>query len=111
MAGEKLVSLMQRTGTAAASRSANFLRGTVISTAPLQIRVSDKLIIPGDFIILSKSCKKFELKLAGHYHMTGDGLTSTELREILLWDDLKIGEVVRLLALNDSNMYYALERE
>ena len=50
-------------------------------------------------------------ELSAHKHSINSVNTSKELTEIILWRGLCVGDKVRLLRVNNGQMYYIIERE
>lgn len=125
-----------------------FLTGEVISVQPLQIRISDKITLDEDSLLLSATVKETwidipittgdepgedsgtdgvfmhrhhivaETKEASdggqgaqpHKHEI-DIYTKYSLPKIRLWRGLAVGDVVRLLKVQEGQFYFVLERE
>lgn len=125
-----------------------FLTGEVVSINPLQVKVSDRLILDEDSLLLSATVKETWIDVpttngaeAGedngtegvfmHRHhivaeteLANDGgqgasdhkhsidiYTKWDLPKIRLWRGLIVGDVVRLLKVQEGQFYFILERE
>lgn len=141
MAGEKLVRIIQESAKKAANSAdkTDFIRGEVVSDKPLQIKVDNKFTLDENFLLVSVLCKKKVLDLTffsdvltnlvmdvvegtkityfdcdgeeQDSHIEVDRNIKVQLGEVLLWDDLQIGEKVRMLRVSSGQLYYVLERE
>ncbi len=117
-----------------------FITGEVISIEPLQIKISDKTVLDSKSLLLSATVKETWIDIpttpqdesAGsdgvfmhRHHVTGttgeagegphthtiDIYTEYALPKIRLWRGLVVGDVVRLLKVQDGQFYFVLERE
>lgn len=141
MAGEKLVRIIQESAKKAANSAdkTDFIRGEVVSVEPLQIKVDNKFILDESFLLLSMLCKKRVLDLTlfadaitdlvldvvegtkiiyfdcdgeeQESHVEVNRNIKVQLGEVVLWDDLQVGEKVRMLRVSSGQLYYVLERE
>lgn len=125
-----------------------FTTGEVISIDPLQIKVSDKMILDKDSLLLSATVKETWIDIPtttggpddedsgvdgvfmhrhhivaeteeandggqgaqNHKHAI-DIYTKYSLPRIRLWRGLKIGDVVRMLKVQEGQFYFVMERE
>lgn len=97
MAGNKLVSTLQKIAKPNVQELTNLLYGTITSIAPLKIKVDNRFEITEEFIVLSTLCKET-------YAQPIDNGTK-------LWRGLALGDVVRILRVNQGQLYYVLERD
>lgn len=95
MAGNKLVKIMQDAGKVPGSESTDLLFGVVTSTDPLKIKIDNRFEVDEKFIILSTLVKETIIKIPN----------------ILLWRGLIVGDKVRVLRVNQGQMFYVIERE
>lgn len=129
MAGEALIALIHKIASEKVNSSAtsDLLTGEVISVAPLKIKVSDKLTLTQNMLMLGHAVKETWINVPthetpGHVHECnqpadshGDTETSfnteIELPQIKLWRGLKIGDKVRMIRFQNGQLYYVIERE
>lgn len=125
-----------------------FITGEVVSINPLQIKISNKLTLSEDSLLLSATVKETWIDIptttgaesgedAGtdgvfmhRHHIVGeteeandggqgaqphkhaiDIYTKYDLPKIRLWRGLIVGDIVRLLKVQDGQFYFVLERE
>lgn len=110
MAGEKLVHILQDASKPDLTTTTDLVFGEVISISPLNIRVDNRFNIDSKFIILSELVKEKIITIDSHNHSVNGVNTSKELTEITLWRGLRVGDKVRILRLNQGQLYYVLER-
>ncbi len=133
MAGNKLVKIMQEAGKAPSGETTDLLFGVVTSVSPLKIKIDNRFEVDEKFLILSALVKKTVIKIpereenkhshvipqhttspAGegpHTHTIPEMSTYSALPDILLWRGLIVGDKVRVLRVNQGQMFYVLERE
>lgn len=133
MAGNKLVKIMQEAGKAPSGETTDLLFGVVTSVSPLKIKIDNRFEVDEKFLILSALVKKTVIKIpereenkhshvipqhttssAGegpHTHIIPEMSTYSALPDILLWRGLIVGDKVRVLRVNQGQMFYVLERE
>jgi hypothetical protein len=102
MAGEKIVEIIQKMSTKDGSNTSALVYGEVVTISPLTIKVDSRFIITSDFILLSS------LVLPQTITVTHD-TSGAEI--VTLWRGLIIGDVVRMLRLNQGQLFYVIERE
>ena len=88
MAGNKLLKIMQEAGKIPAGETTDLLFGVVTSVSPLKIKIDNRFEVDEKFLILSALVK-----------------------ETTLWRGLIVGDKVRVLRVNQGQMFYVLERE
>ena len=88
MVGNKLLKIMQEVGKMPAGETTDLLFGVVTSISPLKIKIDNRFEVDEKFLILSALVKKTHL-----------------------WRGLIVGDKVRLLRVNQGQMFYVLERE
>ena len=88
MAGNKLIQTIQSMAKPPIGETTDLLFGEVTSVSPLKIRVDNRFEVDEQFLILSALVK-----------------------ETRLWRGLIIGDKVRLLRVNNGQMFYIIERE
>lgn len=133
MAGSKLVKIMQEAGKPATGEVTDLLFGVVTSVSPLKIKIDNRFEVDEKFLILSALVKETVINIPEreenkHLHVipehttspAGDGPhthtipqmnTYSALPSILLWRGLIVGDKVRVLRVNQGQMFYVLERE
>lgn len=92
--------------------------GTVVSAAPLSIRVSEQFTLPQSMLIVPEHLTKHETKITitedygwktqeseDHDHK----ITSVE-KKVLIHNELKIGEKVALIRMQGGQHYYVAGR-
>lgn len=99
MAGEKIAKLLHDVSNKAtqSNKVTDLVYGEVISTSPLQIKVDSRYIITEDFLLLSGLC----------IQKTMDDTPSG----IVLWRGLQTGDTVRMLRVQNGQLFYVLDRE
>jgi len=133
MAGNKLLKIMQEAGKIPAGETTDLLFGEVTSVSPLKIKIDNRFEVDEKFLILSALVKETVIKIpereenkhshvipqhttsaAGegpHTHTIPQMNTLSALPDILLWRGLIVGDKVRVLRVNQGQMFYVLERE
>ena len=133
MAGNKLLKIMQEVGKMPAGETTDLLFGVVTSVSPLKIKIDNRFEVDEKFLILSALVKETVINIPEreenkHLHVipehttspAGDGPhthtipqmnTYSALPSILLWRGLIVGDKVRVLRVNQGQMFYVLERE
>lgn len=96
MAGNKLLKIMQEAGKMSAGETTDLLFGVVTSVSPLKIKIDNRFEVDEKFLILSALVKE---------------TTISALPDIILWRGLRVGDKVRVLRVNQGQMFYVLERE
>ena len=133
MAGNKLLKIMQEAGKMPTGETTDLLFGVVTSVSPLKIKIDNRFEVDEKFLILSALVKETVIKIpereenkhshvipqhttsaAGegpHTHTIPQMNTLSALPDILLWRGLIVGDKVRVLRVNQGQMFYVLERE
>ena len=133
MAGNKLVKIMQDASKTPNGETTDLLFGVVTSVAPLKIKIDNRFEVDEKFLILSALVKKTVINIpereenkhlhvipqhttspAGegpHTHSIPQMNTYSALPSILLWRGLIVGDKVRVLRVNQGQMFYVIERE
>ena len=93
MVGNKLLKIMQEAGKMPTGETTDLLFGVVTSVSPLKIKIDNRFEVDEKFLILSALVKE------------------TVLPDIFLWRGLIVGDKVRVLRVNQGQMFYVLERE
>lgn len=88
MAGNKLIQTIQSMAKPPIGETTDLLFGEVTSVSPLKIQVDNRFEVDEQFLILSALVK-----------------------ETVIWRGLIVGDKVRLLRVNNGQMYYIIERE
>ncbi len=133
MAGNKLIQTIQSMAKPPIGETTDLLFGEVTSVSPLKIRVDNRFEVDEQFLILSALVKETiiyipttETSMHSHTipsHTTNSGgtgphthtipemTTYSALPSITLWRGLIVGDKVRLLRVNNGQMFYIIERE
>ena len=133
MAGNKLVQVMQSVAKIPTGETTDLLFGEVTSISPLKIKVDNRFEVDEQFLILSALVKETIIKIPNstapthlhtipqhetepggtgpHTHIIPEISTLPALPQIMLWRGLIIGDEVRLLRVNNGQMFYIIERE
>ena len=134
MIGNKLVKIMQEAGKVPSGETTDLLFGVVTSVSPLKIKIDNRFEVDERFLILSALVKETIIKIPRreeneHTHVIPQHTTSlggqqdphthtipqmdtrSALPDILLWRGLRVGDKVRVLRVNQGQMFYVLERE
>ena len=121
---QKLVDTMSEVGGSEVPAMSEIIFGTVVSVNPLSIKLQNKGTLPVEFFILSQMVRKYEIEIV-HDHRnpttnTGYGPdphdhtqpnTRNKTIRLTIFEDLKKGEVVRLISLNNGQKYFVIDRE
>lgn len=81
------------------SEDVRLVYGIVMTTAPLSVRIDDKITIPADLIVLTPLCEKMVID-TGYIDMPTIGL----------WRGLQIGDKVAMLRTAKAQQYVAFYR-
>ena len=133
MAGNKLIQTIQSMAKPPIGETTDLLFGEVTSVSPLKIKIDNRFEVDEQFLILSALVKETVIKIpereenkhlhvipqhttsaAGegpHTHTIPQMNTLSALPDILLWRGLIVGDKVRVLRVNQGQMFYVLERE
>lgn len=88
MQGEKLLEVLRKTGKPNVNDLVDLVYGEVVSEDPLQIKVDNRFIVDESFLILSVLCQR-----------------------VSWWEGLKAGDRVRMLRVNQGQLFYVMEKE
>lgn len=94
MAGKRLYELMIKRGGKPSDYS-DVVYGTVISTKPLKVQLSNNMILTDDFIVLGKHIGKFKIK--GNIELEID-------------NSLESGDKVTMIREDGGQQFYLFER-
>ena len=101
------------------SSLADIVWGDVISVDPIEIQVKNEpnMLLTEEFVRLSPFCEEQRLIIPEWYteigNDGGDGPHDHDIpeHEIILWRGLEDGDVVIMLRVANSNLFYVLQRE
>ena len=96
MAGEKLIRIMRDAGRTPQSKTTDLLFGVVTAISQLKIKVDNRFEVTADHLLLSALVKEKKVNIDGS--------------SVTLWRGLQVGDTVRLLRVNEGQMFYVLER-
>jgi len=99
MAGEKLLNLMNGRGGNDSDYS-DIVFGTVISTSPLKIQISNQMVLTDAFLNLSREVTDYWLKV----EIEGDK------RKVKVLNALKDGDGVTMIRQDGGQQFYVLEK-
>ena len=125
---------MQEAGKVPSGETTDLLFGVVTSVSPLKIKIDNRFEVDERFLILSALVKETIIKIPKreeneHTHVIPQHTTSlggqqdphthtvpqmdtlSALPDIFLWRGLQVGDKVRILRVNQGQMFYVLERE
>ncbi len=138
MAGNKLIQTIQSMAKPPIGETTDLLFGEVTSVSPLKIRVDNRFEVDEQFLILSALVKDTVINIPAidasyredkqhshvipehttdpggpgpHTHKISSWNTQLSLPSIRLWRGLIVGDKVRLLRVNNGQMFYIIERE
>jgi len=128
MAGNKLIQTIQSMAKPPIGETTDLLFGEVTSVSPLKIRVDNRFEVDEQFLILSALVKETIVHIPTHSHIIPEHATDPDefgshthtipemttysaLPSITLWRGLIVGDKVRLLRVNNGQMFYIIERE
>lgn len=99
MAGEKLIRMLNARGGNDTEYS-DVVFGTVVSTSPLSIQLSEKIILSEPFLIVSRYLSNYsqKIQLNGKY------------REITVYNALSAGDKVTMIRMDGGQQFYVLEK-
>jgi len=98
MAGNKLIQTIQNMAKTSNGENINLLFGEVTSISPLRVKIDNRFEIDEQFLILSSLVREANIQIPN-------------LGNIVLWRGLEIGDKVRILNLNNGQIFYIMERE
>ena len=106
MAGKRLYELMIKRGGKPSDYS-DVVYGTVISTKPLKVQLSNNMILTDDFIVLGKHIGKFKIKgkVTQHKHDEVKGNIELEID-----NSLESGDKVTMIREDGGQQFYLFER-
>ncbi len=97
--------------------SCALVEGTVISTSPLKIQITKdaKLIIGAASTIIPQHLTNYSVAVTipasgGHPQYVGDGVHTHKEVTMTIYNGLKPGDKLHLLAVQNGKKYYALDR-
>lgn len=118
MANTNLVQLIQQIATEAVktSKPCDYMVGTVVSTSPLQIKVSQTLTLEEEFLHLTRNVTDFETEFTvdciSVYHTTHTVPTDTwaDRQKITIHNALKTGDKVLLIRKSGGQDFIVIDR-
>ena len=133
-AAVRMLNIMKSQSKSNPATVCSLVWGTVTSIDPLAIQIDGKTTITEQFIILHSCCKESIIKIpteeiVKHLHVVPLHTTDTggsqdphthnvqpfntlmAMPEIRLWRGLEVGDNVRMLRINEGQLYYVLERD
>ena len=130
MAGNKLIQTIQSMAKPPIGETTDLLFGEVTSVSPLKIRIDNRFEVDeqfniiddgkrdhhsytnqGDLSILILTNTYANWWTGPHTHIIPEMTTYSALPSITLWRGLIVGDKVRLLRVNNGQMFYIIERE
>lgn len=133
MGGDRLIKTIQNMAKLPTGETTDLFFGEVTSIAPLKVKIDNRFEIDENFLILSAFVKETVINIptpeasththvipihstlsAGehpHTHSIPAVTSNSALPSIRLWRGLIIGDKVRLLRVNNGQMFYIIERE
>lgn len=125
MAGKRLYELMTKRGGKPSDYS-DVVYGTVISSKPLKVQLSNNMVLTDDFIVLGKHIGKFKLQgkaimkgsadMTFHGHHDTANISKTDLSFkktsmcIEFDNSLEKGDKVTMIRLDGGQQFYLFER-
>jgi len=109
MSGDRFIRTMK-----AVSEITDMVFGVVTSVSPLKIKVDNRFEIDSDFIILSDNCVLKSITIPAQTisftaHTNSHSVT-VPASTVVLWDNLIVGNTVKMLRCSKGQLYYVLER-
>lgn len=103
MAGERLLEMLHKRGGSDSDYS-DIVTGTVISVSPLQVQLSNDMIIDDNFITLGKAI--------GQYDLIGTATIDDKQKDITIAVDnsLLVGDEVAMIRADGGQEFYLFER-
>ena len=99
-----------------ASRPCDYYIGTVVGVNPLEIKISQSMVISEEFLVLARSVTDYraevtmEAKEVYHTAHTEPSVTWIDKQEITIHNALKQGEKVLLLRKSGGQEYAVMDR-
>ena len=118
MAGERLAKYISDQKEPDGKKT-DIVFGEVVSTSPLRVRVENRFTIETDFLIVSQMARLLRIAIpAQTVQITGrtsegDSLTGSGTvpeQSITIFEDLRVGDHVRMIKGQKSQLFYILER-
>ena len=126
----ELTNMMKRAAVDAvvAAKPCNLYLGTVVSTSPLSVKVSQKLTLTERFLIVPQHLTDYQTKMSfdnpeikqvyttwnmaetQESNLSKISFKQKDQHEITIYNALKIGESVMLLSAPGGQKYYVLDR-
>lgn len=102
-AGDKMIKIMKKISksTNPSSIMTDVVYGTVRKVKPLTVLVDNRLELTEEFLVLSPFCKKVMFTIP----------VEDKLCDVLLWDDIKVGERLTMLRVAQGQEYIVLYRD
>lgn len=84
--------------------------GTVISTSPLKVRITNQFILPESILIVPQHLTDYEVEVEVHSwnDSRGDSLNGT--KKMTIKNALKVGDKVALMRKQGGQSYFILDR-
>ena len=121
MAGERLVKWMNELKISESDRT-DFVFGEVIGISPLRVRVENRFDVGEDFLILSQMVKEHKIQVptpatvqTSQVEIEGQSVVTAVsleqgLQDIIIFRSLQIGDHVRMIRGQKSQLFYVIER-
>lgn len=116
---DDLLKLIKKTSVEAvnASKPANMVFGTVISTSPLKIKVDQKLILTSAQLVLSRQVTDYSVKVSFNWETENDAddshnhkLISSANKSMTIHNSLTVGEEVIMMQVLGGQKYIVIDR-
>lgn len=107
MAGERMLEMMKQRG-GSDSDYADIVFGTVTSTSPLKIQISNQMTLETAFLVLGRYVQKHEEKHTYHDYKNDTDITRTE--KVIVDDSLKVGDGVAMIRMDGGQQFYVFEK-
>lgn len=109
MAGEKLLKAIHSRG-GNDSDYADIVFGTVVSTSPLKIQISNQMTLTDAFLVLGRYVTKHKEKKVTYKDWKSDGEVTRKDEEVIVDDSLENGDGVAMIRMDGGQQYYVFEK-
>jgi hypothetical protein len=115
MPGERTINLIRQIAKEANPDSdmPDIVFGEVVQIDPIMISIDGRLTLTREFLLLSPFCHTRKIMIHDLIVSSGGDPSHSHTiqdKEITLWNGIKIGDVVSMIRLAKSQMYYVLHK-
>ena len=84
--------------------------GTVISTNPLKVQVTNQFVLPAGVLIVPKHLSNYTIKVEITEENSGESAESASAKQMKIYNALKTGDKVAMIRQSGGQYYYILDR-